>query len=158
MTDGTKVTQFLPLMSFVWALNPVHLPWALLGTEFALGTSETFLYSTLVPPPRVPLQPFQFSVILVSSEDKVSDSIMCDIFSVYLNFVGRDSSVGIPTRYGLDFPRIESRCGRDFCTHPDRYLGPPGRLYNLYRVSLPGLNRPRRSLKQPHLTPRLKKE
>jgi hypothetical protein len=26
MTDGTKVTQFLPLMSFVWALNPVHLP------------------------------------------------------------------------------------------------------------------------------------
>jgi hypothetical protein len=26
----------------------------------------------------------------------------------------RDSSVGIATRYGLDDPRIESRCGRDF--------------------------------------------
>jgi hypothetical protein len=28
--------------------------------------------------------------------------------------VGRDSSVGIATRYGLDGPGIESRCGRDF--------------------------------------------
>jgi hypothetical protein len=28
--------------------------------------------------------------------------------------VGRDSSVGIPTRYGLDGPEIESRWGRDF--------------------------------------------
>ena len=27
---------------------------------------------------------------------------------------GRDSSVGIGTRYGLDGPGIESRCGRDF--------------------------------------------
>jgi hypothetical protein len=27
---------------------------------------------------------------------------------------GPDSSVGIATRYGLDGPRIESRCGRDF--------------------------------------------
>jgi hypothetical protein len=25
MTDGTKLTQFSQLMSFVWALNPVHL-------------------------------------------------------------------------------------------------------------------------------------
>jgi len=33
--------------------------------------------------------------------------------------VGRDSAVGIATRYGLDGPGIESRCGRDF-THPSR--------------------------------------
>jgi len=26
MTEGTKLKQFLPLMSFIWALNPVHLP------------------------------------------------------------------------------------------------------------------------------------
>ena len=32
---------------------------------------------------------------------------------------GRDSSVGIATRYGLDGPGIESRCGRDF-PHPSR--------------------------------------
>ena len=32
---------------------------------------------------------------------------------------GRDSSVGIATRYGLDGLGIESRCGRDF-PHPSR--------------------------------------
>ena len=31
-----------------------------------------------------------------------------------LNTVGRDSSVGVATAYGLDGPRIESRWGRDF--------------------------------------------
>jgi hypothetical protein len=34
-------------------------------------------------------------------------------------FVGRDSSVGIVTRYGLDGPGIESVWGRD-CPHPLR--------------------------------------
>ena len=38
--------------------------------------------------------------------------------------VGRDSSVGIATRYGLDGPGIESRWRRDFL-HPSRQaLGP----------------------------------
>ena len=38
--------------------------------------------------------------------------------------VGRDSAVGIATRYGLGSPRIESRWGRDF-PHPSRTaLGP----------------------------------
>ena len=38
--------------------------------------------------------------------------------------VGRDSSVGIATRYELDGPGIESRLGRDF-QHPSRpALGP----------------------------------
>jgi hypothetical protein len=32
---------------------------------------------------------------------------------------GRDSAVGIATRYGLDGPGIESRCGRSF-PHPSR--------------------------------------
>ena len=37
---------------------------------------------------------------------------------------GWDSSVDIATRYGLDGPGIESRCGRDF-PHPSRpALGP----------------------------------
>jgi hypothetical protein len=47
---------------------------------------------------------------------------------------GRDSSVGIATRYGLEGPGIESRRGRDF-PHPSRpALGPPSLLYNGYRV------------------------
>jgi hypothetical protein len=38
--------------------------------------------------------------------------------------VGRDSSVGIATRYGVDGPGIESRWGRGF-PHPSRpALGP----------------------------------
>jgi hypothetical protein len=51
--------------------------------------------------------------------------------------VGRDSSVGIATRYGLDGPGIESRRGgglRDFHTCPDRPWGTPSLLYNGYRV------------------------
>ena len=40
------------------------------------------------------------------------------------NYVGRDNSVGIVTRYGLDGPGIEYRYGRDF-PHPSRpSLGP----------------------------------
>ena len=41
-------------------------------------------------------------------------------FSMYLitvdiyGYYGRDSAVGIATRYGLDGPGIESRWGRDF--------------------------------------------
>ena len=35
------------------------------------------------------------------------------------SYPGRDSSVGIATRYGLDGPGIESRWWRDF-THPSR--------------------------------------
>ena len=48
--------------------------------------------------------------------------------------VGRDSSVGITTCYGLEDPAIESRCRRDF-PHPSRTaLGPSSLLYNGYRV------------------------
>ena len=36
-----------------------------------------------------------------------------------LNTVGRDSSVGTATRYGLDGPGFESRWGQDF-PHPSR--------------------------------------
>jgi hypothetical protein len=47
------------------------------------------------------------------------------IFKYYaLDIVGRDSSVGIATRYGLDGSKIEYRWGRDF-PHPSRpALGP----------------------------------
>ena len=42
--------------------------------------------------------------------------------------VGRDSSVGIATRYGLGGP------GEIFRTRPDRPWGPPSLLYNGYGV------------------------
>ena len=44
---------------------------------------------------------------------------------LYLMFcMGRDSSVGIATRYGLDGPGIESLCGQDFPYQPRPALGP----------------------------------
>jgi hypothetical protein len=53
-----------------------------------------------------------------------------------LGIVGRDSSVGIATRYGLDGPRIESRWGGEIFrrTRPYRPWGPPSLLFNGYRV------------------------
>jgi len=39
--------------------------------------------------------------------------------TIYVQPVGLDSSVGIATRYLLEGPGIESRCGRDF-PHPSR--------------------------------------
>ena len=62
---------------------------------------------------------------------------------------GRDSSVGIPTRYELDGPGIEFRWGEMFRTRPDRPWGPPSLLYNGYRVSFPGVKRTGRGVEHP---------
>ena len=49
--------------------------------------------------------------------------------------MGRDSSVGIVTRYGLDAPGIESQWGGEiFCTHPDWPWSIPSLLYNGYQA------------------------
>jgi hypothetical protein len=45
-------------------------------------------------------------------------------FGLLLYSVGRDSSVGIATRYGLDGPGIESWWGRDFPQPSRPALGP----------------------------------
>jgi hypothetical protein len=47
----------------------------------------------------------------------------------YYNPTGRDSSIGIATRYGLDGPEIKSCCGRRF-PHPSRQaLGSPSLIW-----------------------------
>ena len=49
--------------------------------------------------------------------------------------MGRDSSVGIVTSYGLNGPGIESPGGGEiFRTRPDRPWGPPSTRYNWHRV------------------------
>jgi hypothetical protein len=48
----------------------------------------------------------------------------CIYFSIWNSVVGRDSSVVIATRYGLDGPGIESRWGRDFPHLSRPTLGP----------------------------------
>ena len=50
--------------------------------------------------------------------------VLTDLF-LYKLTVGRDSSVGIASRYGLDGPGIESRLGEIFRTCPDRPWCPP---------------------------------
>jgi hypothetical protein len=56
--------------------------------------------------------------------------------------VGRNSSVGITTRYRPDRPGIESWWGRNF-PHPSRpALGPPSFQHNRHRVPFPTVKRP----------------
>jgi len=55
-------------------------------------------------------------------------------FQDYSWFEGRNSSVGIVTRYGLDGSGKESRWRRDFLHRPDRPWGPPSLLYNGCRL------------------------
>ena len=59
--------------------------------------------------------------------------------------MGRGSSVGIATGYGLDGPGSNpGGWGEIFRTCPDRPRGPPSLLYNGYRVFPGGKERPRR--------------
>ena len=70
------------------------------------------------------------------------------------SLVGRDSSVGIVTCYGLDGPEIESRWRRDFSgrgAHPAFYTKGTG--------SFPGVKRPGLGFDHPpYIAPRSKKE
>jgi hypothetical protein len=55
---------------------------------------------------------------------KSEKGILSEIYIKIILFMGRDSSVGIATHYGLDGPGIESRWGR-YLTHSSRpALGP----------------------------------
>jgi hypothetical protein len=56
------------------------------------------------------------------------------VTTVLVEDVGRDSSVGIATRYGLEGPGTESRWGRDFPPSSILPWSPPSLLYNRYRV------------------------
>jgi hypothetical protein len=53
--------------------------------------------------------------------------------------VGRDGSVGIATRYGLDGPGVDSWWGGGIsCTRSGRPRGPTKPLVQLVRVLFPG--------------------
>jgi hypothetical protein len=60
--------------------------------------------------------------------------------------VGRNSSVGIATGYGLDGPGMESRSGRDLSHTFRPALGPS---CTLGTVSFPGVNWPGRGVDHP---------
>jgi hypothetical protein len=62
-------------------------------------------------------------------------------------FVGRDSSVGIATRYRLTSSRIESRWGRDFPHSSTSALGSTHSYTVGTGVTFPGVKRPGRGVK-----------
>jgi hypothetical protein len=73
------------------------------------------------------------------------------IICLYLPSVGRNSSVGLATRYGLDGPGIESRCERDFPTTVQTGLATHPTSYTFGTASFPGLKRSGRGVNHPTL-------
>jgi hypothetical protein len=82
---------------------------------------------------------------------------LCNYIYIYI-YMGRDSSVGIATRYGLDGPGIESRWGEVFRNRPDLPWGLPNLLHNGYRVFPGGKSAEAWRLPPTHLATRLRKE
>ena len=80
------------------------------------------------------------------------------VYGINYQSLGRDSSVCIATRYGLDGPGIVTRWRWDFL-HPSRTaLGPTEPPTQWVPGLFPGVKRPKRGLDHtPHLVPRLKK-
>ena len=58
----------------------------------------------------------------------------------------RESAVGIPIRYGLGGPGIESRWGRDFLHLSRPAVGPTQLLYNGLGLTFPGVKQPGRGV------------
>jgi len=62
--------------------------------------------------------------------------------------MGRDSSVGVESRYGLDGLGIESLCGRDF-PYPSRTSLGSSASNTMCTGSFPGVKRPARDVDHP---------
>jgi len=75
------------------------------------------------------------------------------------NNMGCDSSVGITTGYGLNGPRIESRCRTRFSAPVQNGPGAHPASCIMGTGSFPGVKWPGHGVDHPpHLVPRLKKE
>ena len=73
--------------------------------------------------------------------------------------MGRDSVVGIATRYGMDGPGIESRWRARITAPVQTGPGAYPASYTIGTRSYPGVKRPGRGVDHPpHLAPRLKEE
>ena len=78
---------------------------------------------------------------------------------IYNHFGGRDNSVGIDTRYGLDGPEIEFPVEARFPASVQADPGAHPASYTMGTVFLPRVKWPVRGVDHsPHLAPRLKVE
>jgi hypothetical protein len=75
---------------------------------------------------------------------------LLDLFEVLINYVGRDSSVGIATPCGLDGTGIESRWRRDFPHLSRLVLGPYPASCTIGTGSFPGVKSGRGVRLTPH--------
>jgi hypothetical protein len=94
----------------------------------------------------------------ISSENHSLLRDVNEFMSILTMFVGRDNSVGIATRYGLDGPESNPGGGEILRALPDRPWGPPV-SYTVGTGSFTGVIRPGRGDDySPHRPPRLRKE
>lgn len=120
--------------------------------------------SSILPAAKDQFQNFYSQIRLcvtkVSVEvERADDGVTCEqprvlLWLTWLRHVGRNSSVGLVTCFGLGCPGIEYRLGRDF-PHPKRVWG---LLYLGYRVCFLEVKRPGHGVHHPSPSPRLKKE
>jgi hypothetical protein len=76
-----------------------------------------------------------------------------------VRMMGRDSVVGVTTRYGLDSPEIKSRWAARFSAHVQTGYRAKQASCTIGVGLFQGVMRPERGVNHPpHLAPRLKKE
>ena len=78
-----------------------------------------------------------------------SDVHVCQSVQTYSEGGGRDSSVGIATRYRLDGPGIESRWEAKFSAHVQTGTGAHPASYTMGTGSFQGVKRPERGVDHP---------
>jgi hypothetical protein len=94
-----------------------------------------------------------------SNPYRTCDKLQDTFCTTYISGVGRDSSVGVATRYGPDSPGSESQWGARFSASNHTGPGAHPASYTMGAKSFPGVKRPGRGVDHPpHLGPKLKKE
>ena len=92
--------------------------------------------------------PIHLQILCMTIFNKSNGSLSFIYFYV-IKIVGRDSSVGIATRYGLDGPVIEFRWGRDFPHPPTQSPEVHPTSYVVGTESFQGVKWPERSVNLP---------
>jgi hypothetical protein len=132
--------------------NPLHTH---VTTCAQCALSRSTIRSTLTPVcvVSVPLLPSRCTAHFITSDFCLHKYSLVSTLTI----VGRDSSVGIATGYGLDGPGIESWWRRDI-SHTSRPTVGPIQSSVQWVPGLSGVKRLGRGLDHPpHPTPRLKK-
>jgi len=117
------------------------------------GCSETSAHNIQTPVNR-PKERIQ-----LSEQGKIWNQEKVNTFKHWTTLVGRDSAVGIATRYGLDGSGIESRWGAKFSGPVQTGPGAYPASYTMGTGSFQGVKQPMRGVDHPpHLATRFKKE